>query len=177
MHPDILNISYSEDTISRRVAELGAALSGDYAGKNPVFLGILKGSFVFMADLIRACAFPLDVQFLRASSYGAAAVSSGVVDVQLNADVRGRHVVIVEDILDTGITLKRIRELLAEQDPLSVKICAFLDKPARRETDVLCDYTGFTCEPDFFVGYGLDYNERYRNLPYIGVLKPEIYSN
>ncbi|MDR3310903.1 MAG: hypoxanthine phosphoribosyltransferase [Oscillospiraceae bacterium] len=175
MHKDVLYIAYSEDEIRRRVRELAAALQSEYADKNPVFIGILKGAFVFMADLVRACGFPLEVQFLKASSYGFAAVTSGTVEVSMSVAAENRHILIVEDILDTGRTLKKLRDKLLAQNPASVKICAFLDKTERREADVSADYTGFGCPSEFFVGYGLDYAERYRNLPYIGVLKPEIY--
>jgi hypoxanthine phosphoribosyltransferase len=178
MHRDLLNISYDEGTIRERVLELGLRLAEDYAGKNPVFLGILNGAFMFLADLARACGFPLELRFLRASSYGPAAVTSGT--VRLSGDpgappLTGRHVLIVEDILDSGVTLSRIRELLLGENPASLRLCAFLDKTSCRRVPIEADYVGFSCEASFFVGYGLDYAERYRNLPYIGVLKPEIY--
>jgi hypoxanthine phosphoribosyltransferase len=177
MHRDIQSVTYSEEDISKRVSELGEELSRDYAGKNPVFIGILKGGFVFLSDLARAVTVPVEIQFLRASSYGDGAVTSGSVDIakDLSVSVEGRHVLIVEDILDTGMTLLRILELLRRQNPASLKICAFLDKRARRVTPISFDYVGYECEDAFFVGYGLDFAERYRNLPYIGVLKPEIY--
>lgn len=177
MHKDILSITYSEEDIRDCIKRLAAELTAEYADKNPVFIGILKGAFVFMADLMRECVFPIESQFLRASSYGNKAVTSGVVNISddLGIDVRNRHVVIVEDILDTGVTLAHIRSLLLEKEPASLKICALLDKIACRRTDISGDFVGFVCEPAFFVGYGLDYAERYRNMPYIGVLKPEVY--
>ncbi|MDR3210113.1 MAG: hypoxanthine phosphoribosyltransferase [Oscillospiraceae bacterium] len=177
MHPDILSVTYSEEAIRQRVSELGETLARDYGGRSPVFIGILKGSFVFLADLIRAVRVPVEVQFLKASSYGAAAVTSGVVDIDaaLPIDIAGRHVLLVEDILDTGTTLARLRALLAEKNPASLKVCAFLDKTACHDASVAADYAGFDCPVAFCVGYGLDYAERYRNLPYIGVLKPEVY--
>ncbi|MDR0839050.1 MAG: hypoxanthine phosphoribosyltransferase [Oscillospiraceae bacterium] len=177
MHRDLLNISYSEETISACVRGLGQRLAAEYADKNPIFLGILKGSFVFMSDLIRACDFPLEVRFLTASSYGSSTVTSGNVSVSgaPGTEIAGRHVIIVEDILDTGTTLAKIRDMLSAQNPASLKICAFLDKAECRRADISADYVGFTCPAAFFVGYGLDYAERYRNLPYVGVLKPEVY--
>ena len=177
MHKDVESITYSEEAIRQRVAELGSELTAEYADKNPIFIGILKGAFVFLADLVRACEFPLETQFLKASSYGAAAVSSGNVDIAdlLDADVTGRHILIVEDIIDTGITMSRLRELLLEKKPASLKFCAFLDKIERRTADISVDFAGVVSKDEFFVGYGLDYAEHYRNLPYIGVLKRELY--
>jgi hypoxanthine phosphoribosyltransferase len=178
-HKDLEIISYSEETIRRRVAEMGRELAAEYADKKPVFIGILKGAFVFLADLVRACEFPLEPQFLKASSYGMAAVTSGKVDIAdaLDVDIAGRHVLIVEDIIDTGVTMSRLRELLLAKNPASLKFCAFLDKAERRIADISVDYAGYVTPDAFFVGYGLDYAERYRNLPYIGVLKPELYSD
>ncbi|MDR1064798.1 MAG: hypoxanthine phosphoribosyltransferase [Oscillospiraceae bacterium] len=178
MNGDLLDISYGEGAIQERVRQLGCELAADYAGKNPVFIGVLNGAFIFLADLVRACEFPLELRFLRASSYGSAAVTSGVVklsDSVSSLPLTGRHVLIVEDILDSGVTLSRIRELILAESPASLRLCAFLDKTASRQVPIEADYVGFSCGPSFFVGYGLDYAERYRNLPYIGVLKPEIY--
>ncbi|MDR2421681.1 MAG: hypoxanthine phosphoribosyltransferase [Oscillospiraceae bacterium] len=178
MHRDLLNVSYDENAIRKRVIELGLRLAADYAGKNPVFLGILNGAFMFLSDLVRACDFPLELRFLRASSYGASVVTSGTVKLTEPIDsppLTGRHVLIVEDILDSGVTLSRIRELLLGENPASLRLCAFLDKTSCRRLPIEADYVGFSCEASFFVGYGLDYAGRYRNLPYIGVLKPEIY--
>jgi hypoxanthine phosphoribosyltransferase len=180
MHRDLLKIAYDENAIKTRVEQLGKLLAADYADKNPVFLGVLNGAFVFLADLIRSCGFPLELRFLRASSYGAAAVTSGVVKLSEPIDsppLTGRHVLIVEDILDSGSTLSRIRELLLAENPASLRLCAFLDKTDCRRVPIEADYVGFVCEPSFFVGYGLDYAERYRNLPCIGILKPEVYGS
>lgn len=178
MHKDVLEILYTAEQIKSRVTELGNMLKMEYADKNPVFVGILKGSFVFYADLIRACDFPLETQFLRASSYKNDAVTSGVVAIseQNELDISGRHVLIVEDIIDSGITLSRILDMLSERNPLSVKVCTFFDKTECRRIDLQSDFVGFTCPNEFLVGYGLDYAERYRNLPYAGILDPRIYS-
>jgi hypoxanthine phosphoribosyltransferase len=178
MRDDIENISYSEETIRERVSALGRAITADYGGKLPVLLGVLTGGFVFLADLLRRVDTPCEVQFLKASSYGAGTVTSGRVNIAdgLTADIANRHVLVVEDILDSGVTLSHLLERLKAQKPASLKLCVFLDKPARRRTPVSADYVGFTCPDAFLVGYGLDYAERYRNLPYIGVLKPEVYA-
>ncbi len=177
MHKDVLEILYTEQQIKNCVSQLGDMLECEYAGKNPVFVGILKGSFVFFADLIRACRFPLETQFLRASSYKNEVVSSGVVAVseQSELDIAGRHVLIVEDIIDSGITLARIVDMLTERSPASLKVCTCFDKTECRKVDLQADYVGYTCPSEFLVGYGLDFAERYRNLPYVGILDPRIY--
>ena len=177
MHKDLESIVYSEETIKQRVAELGRELAEEYADKNPIFIGILKGAFIFLADLVRACDFPLEPQFLKASSYGARTITSGTVDISdlLDVDVASRHLLIVEDIIDTGVTMSRLRELLMAKNPASIKFCAFLDKIERRTEDVSVDFAGVVSKDEFFVGYGLDFAEHYRNLPYIGVLKRELY--
>jgi len=179
MHKDIGDILFSEETITARVRELGAEIASDYGDKNPLLVGVLKGSFIFMADLLRAIDAPVSVDFLAASSYGDKAFTSGKVDLTkaVPADtVKGRDVILVEDILDTGVTLKYLKEYMGTLGPASVKICVFLDKVTRRQVDVEADYVGFVCPDEFVVGYGLDYSERYRNLKYIGSLKPEVYS-
>ncbi|MDR0812897.1 MAG: hypoxanthine phosphoribosyltransferase [Oscillospiraceae bacterium] len=178
MNADVESVYYSQEQIQARVAELGRRLEEFYTDKNPIFLCVLKGGCVFFADLIRACAFPLETRFIKASSYRDGVSSSGMVDISGDAgtEIAGRHIVIVEDILDTGITLKRMRAYLEELGPASVSICVLLDKKERRVETVDADYIGFSCDNLFFVGYGLDYAEKYRNLPYVGVLKPEIYS-
>jgi hypoxanthine phosphoribosyltransferase len=178
MRRDIESISYSAETISERVSQLGAQITEDFRGKNPVLLGILKGSFVFLADLARQIDTPCEVQFMKASSYGAGTVSSGTVKVAqgLPLDIKGRDVLVVEDIIDSGITLAHLVEFLRGLEPKSIHVCAFLDKKECRTVEVDVEYIGFVCENSFFVGYGLDFAEKYRNLPYIGVLKPEIYS-
>ncbi len=179
MTQDIERVYFTEEEIKSRVKELGKQVSDDYRGKNPLFISVLKGSFVFMADLMRSVSIYCDIDFMSVSSYGSGTASSGVVKItnDLSYDVTGRHILIVEDILDSGVTLAYLKKYMAVRNPASIKICTLLDKPARRKADVTPDYSGFLCPDAFIVGYGLDYNERYRNLPYIGVLKPEIYEN
>jgi hypoxanthine phosphoribosyltransferase len=178
MKNDIEKVYYTEEMIQNRVRELGAQLSADYDGKKPLLIGVLKGSFLFLADLARAMDIPCEFDFIAASSYGGGTESSGVVKMKKDVDapVDGRHVIIVEDILDTGLTLECLRRYFNGLKPASLKICAFLDKPARRKVPIEADYVGFRCVDAFYVGYGLDYDGFYRNLPYIGSLKPEIYS-
>ena len=162
----------SADAIQQRVAALGRQLAADYAGKSLVLLCVLKGSFVFAADLSRAIDLPLRVEFLGVRSYGDDTRSSGVVQITLDLTrpIAGEHVVIVEDIVDTGLTLSYLREQLLARTPASVKVCALLHKPSRSVRPVQIDYLGFTVDDVFVVGYGLDHAERYRNLPYVGVL-------
>jgi len=178
MNKDVLEILYTERQIQNRVLQLGDMLQIEYADKNPVFICMLKGSLVFYADLIRACNFPLEMQFLRASSYKNRTTTSGVVAVseQEELNVTGRHVLIVEDIVDSGITLTRIVDMLTEHNPLSIELCTCFDKAECRKVDLHADYVGFTCPSEFLVGYGLDFAEKYRNLPYVGILDPRIYS-
>jgi hypoxanthine phosphoribosyltransferase len=178
MKSDIEEIYYTEDTIRTRVAELGAQLSKDYEGKNPLLIGVLKGSFIFLADLARAMDIKCELEFITCSSYGDGTETSGKVKMtKAIGDVVGnRHVLIVEDILDTGLTLEYLKAYLLDFKPASLKICTFLDKPARRKVPMSADYIGFECVDAFYVGYGLDYAGHYRNLPFIGSLKPEIYS-
>ncbi|MBR2743431.1 MAG: hypoxanthine phosphoribosyltransferase [Clostridia bacterium] len=178
MHKDLKCILVGEEEIAGRVKELGEEITRDYKDKNLLCVGILNGSAVFMSDLIRKIKLPLRMEFMAASSYGSGSVSSGSVKItrDLNFDIAGYDVLIVEDIIDTGVTLSYIKEMLWERNPRSVKIAAIFDKPARRRTELKAEYTGFTVPDEFIVGYGLDYDRRYRNLPYIGVLKPEIYS-
>lgn len=172
----VAEVLITEDQLRRRVVELGEEITRDYAGEPLLLVGILKGSAVFLSDLIRAIDMPLDYDFVAISSYGSDSQSSGVVRVlkDTDADMQGRHVLIVEDIVDTGWTLRLsyLQENLAERGAKSVKVCALLDKPCRRRVDVGIDYRGFVIEDVFVVGYGLDYGGKYRNLPYIGVLKP-----
>jgi hypoxanthine phosphoribosyltransferase len=177
MQKDIERVFFSCEEIQARVAELGAEISKDFRGKDPIFIGILKGSFVFMADLIRHVDIYCDMEFMAVSSYGNGTSTTGAVKItkDLGHDIEDRHVVIVEDILDSGITLSYLKQYLSVRKPASISICTLLDKPSRRKAPVDPDYTGFICPDAFIVGYGLDYAERYRNLPYIGVLKPEIY--
>lgn len=178
MRSDIEEIYFSEEMIQKRVRELGAQLTADYAGKNPLLIGVLKGSFIFLADLAKALDIKCEFEFIAASSYGGGTETSGVVKLQKDVDsaVENRHVIIVEDILDTGLTLDCLRRYFMGLHPASFKICTFLDKPARRKAQIKADYVGFECIDAFYVGYGLDYDGHYRNLPYIGSLKPEIYS-
>ncbi len=178
MNNDIEKVYFTQEMIHNRVRELGEKLAADYADKMPLVVGILKGSFIFLSDLVRQMDIPCEIEFTAVSSYGRGTSTSGEVKMTkaLGDVVRGRHVLLVEDILDTGLTLEYLRSYLALYDPASIKICAFLDKPSRRRTAVRADYVGYECEDAFFVGYGLDYAERYRNLPYIGSLKPEVYS-
>lgn len=175
---DILKVLVSEEEIQRRVSELGAALAQKLAGKEPLFLGVLKGCFVFMADLVRACPLKCDVEFMALSSYRGGTVSSGRVEItqDLHGSVAGRDLVIVEDILDSGTTLAFLKETLLERGAASITIVTLLDKPSRRTKAVAADLAGFTIPDAFVVGYGLDYDQKYRNIPYIGVLRPEAYS-
>ena len=180
MRDDIQTVLVTEEQLRAKVAELGARISRDYAGKDLLLVSILKGAVVFMADLMRAVTIPCSIDFMVVSSYGGTNTeSTGLVKIvkDLDADLSGREVLIVEDVLDTGVTLSNLVPMLQLRHPNSVRICAILDKPARRKTDIRADYTGFEVPDAFVVGYGLDYNEYYRNLPYIGILKPEVYEN
>ena len=174
---DMESILLTEEQIHKRVAQLGAEISRDYADKEPLFVGVLKGCFVFMADLMRAVTVPCGMDFMVVSSYGSGVKTTGAVEIikDLSQDITGRHIVIVEDILDTGVTLHYLTGYLKNRDPASVTIVALLDKPERRKADVSAKYVGFTVPDAFVVGYGLDFAEKYRNLPFIGILKPEIY--
>ena len=178
MDADVERVLISEEEIKQRVAELGAAISADMAGKEPVFIGVLKGSFIFMADLVRAVSLHSEVDFMQVSSYGAGTTTTGAVKIvqDLSHSIEGKDVVIVEDILDSGITLHYLSELLWGRKPASLRIVTLTDKPERRQADVKADYIGFTVPDAFLVGYGLDYDQKYRHLPYIGILKPEIYN-
>lgn len=179
MLQDIERVYFTEAEIQARVKELGKQISDDYRGKTPLFISVLKGSFVFMADLMRSVSIYCDIDFMAVSSYGRGTVSSGAVEItkDLSYDIAGRDIIIIEDILDSGITLAYLKKYMKMRNPASISICTLLDKPARRKADITPDYSGFLCPDAFIVGYGLDYDERYRNLPYIGVLKPEIYEN
>ncbi|SFJ35907.1 hypoxanthine phosphoribosyltransferase [Thermoflavimicrobium dichotomicum] len=177
MHQDMEEILISEEQIQKRVKELAAELKKDYADLNPLCICILKGAVPFMADLIRAMDIPLEMDFMAVSSYGASTQSSGVVRIvkDLETSVEGRHVLVVEDIIDSGLTLSHLIELLKARNAKSVKVVTLLDKPERRKINLSPDYSGFTIPNKFIVGYGMDYAEKYRNLPYIGVLKEELY--
>lgn len=178
MEKDILKVLISEEELEARVAELGRRITEDYAGKTPIFIGVLKGCFVFMADLMRHVDLYCDVDFMAVSSYGGGTKTTGAVKIikDLSRDIEGCDVILVEDILDSGVTLSYLCAYLQRRSPASIKIVTLMDKPARRAADIKADYYGFNVPDEFVVGYGLDYAERYRNLPYIGVLKPEVYS-
>lgn len=177
MEQDIEEILLDKETIDRRVQELGAQLTRDYAGKEVVMIGILKGAVVFYADLARAMDVYMKMDFMGISSYGDAQKTSGIVRItkDIDSSITGKHVIIAEDIMDSGLTLSHLIRLLHERKPKSIRVCCLLDKPSRRECDLKPDYCGFTIPNKFVVGYGLDYQGQYRNLPYVGVLKPEVY--
>ncbi|RSJ97902.1 hypoxanthine phosphoribosyltransferase [Streptococcus australis] len=175
---DIKKILISHDEIVTAARELGQKLTEDYQGKNPILVGILKGSVPFMAELIKHIDTHIELDFMLVSSYHGGTSSSGVINIikDLDQDIKGRDILFVEDIIDTGKTLKSLKELFEGRQPASVKIATLLDKPEGRLVEIEADYTCFTIPNEFVVGYGLDYDENYRNLPYIGVLKEEVYS-
>ena len=179
MNNDIAKVLISEEQLSKRIREMAAEISRDYAGKNPTMICILKGAVMFYTDLLRQVSIPLTMDFMAVSSYGNKTKSSGEVGIRkdLSTSIEGKHVVIVEDIVDSGFTLSYLSRMLASRGAASVKLCTLLDKPARRAPGITLksDYSGFVVGDEFVVGYGLDYAEYYRNLPYIGVLKPEVY--
>ena len=178
MDQDILKILLSEEEIKARVQELGDQLYDAFHDKNPLLVGVLKGCFIFMADLVRAAQLKSELEFIGVSSYQNGTKSSGVVQItrDLQEDINGRDVIIVEDILDSGNTLEFLKKYLMAKGAASVTIVTLLDKPARREKAITADYAGFVVPDELVVGYGLDYAQQYRNMPYIGVLKPEVYS-
>ncbi|MBO8164891.1 MAG: hypoxanthine phosphoribosyltransferase [Brevibacillus sp.] len=178
MTSDIKEILITEAEIAAKVKELGDTLGAEYRDKNPLVICVLKGAVLFMADLVRQMNISLEMDFMAVSSYGSSTASSGVVRIlkDLDTSVQGRHVLIVEDIMDSGLTLSRLVELLKHREAASVKVVTLLNKPERRKVEISPDYSGFTIPDEFVVGYGLDYAEKYRNLPFIGVLKPEVYS-
>jgi hypoxanthine phosphoribosyltransferase len=177
MDADVEEVLLSGEQIQARVAELGAQLAADYEGREPVLVSVLKGSIVFLADLVRATPIPLSIDLMEVSSYGTSTESSGQVRIlkDLSTSIEGREVLVVEDIIDTGLTLNYLLRYLHDKGPASIRICCLLDKPARRLAPIEIDYRGFTIPDRFVIGYGLDYGERYRNLPYIGVLRPSVY--
>ena len=177
MLQDIERILISEEELQARIAEMGKELAADYQDKEPIFIGVLKGVVNFFKDMVTATPIRCQYDFMATSSYGSGTSSSGNVQLlkDVSTDIKGRHVVILEDILDSGMTLKFVKERLESMGPASLKICTLLDKPERRKVDIKADYIGFTVPNAFVVGYGLDYDEFYRNLPFIGVLKPEVY--
>ena len=178
MDQDILKVLVTEDEIHARIRELGDQLYDRFHDKNPMFVGVLSGCFIFMADLVRACQVKSDVEFIAVSSYQNATVSSGRVQIthDLQQDITGRHLIIVEDILDSGNTLAFLKDYFMTKGAASITIVTLLDKPSRRTKAITADLAGFVVPDEFVVGYGLDYCQQYRNVPYIGVLKPEVYS-
>ena len=177
LHQDVERVLFSEEALKALLEELGAEINRDYAGKEPMLISVLRGSFIFMADLMREITLPCTVDFMAVSSYGAGTVSSGQVQItkDLTEDIAGRDIIVVEDILDSGNTLSYLLKILEARKPASMRLCTLLDKPDRRVKPVTVHYTGFTIPDEFVVGYGLDYAEKYRNLPYIGILKPRVY--
>lgn len=178
MEQDMQEILFTRAQLTARIKELAAQINQDYKGKDPVVIGILRGSFIFMADLVRELDLPdMTLDFMSVSSYGSGTVSSGLVNIKLDTSesITGRDVIIVEDILDTGNTLSRLVAELSKREPTSIKLCVMLDKPDRRVKPIYGDYIGFQIPDGFVVGCGLDYDQKYRQLEYIGILKPEIY--
>jgi hypoxanthine phosphoribosyltransferase len=177
IHDDVSEILLTEAQIGERVVQLGHELVGAFSDRDPVLVSVLKGSLVFLADLMRAMEMPVSIDLMEVSSYGAGTETSGQVRIikDLSQPIADRHVIVVEDIIDTGLTLNYLLRYLADKGPASISIVCLLDKPARRLADVPIDFRGFTIPDRFVIGYGLDYDERYRNLPYIGVLKPSVY--
>ena len=176
MTDDIERVLLSEEDIHKKVSEVGRQISRDFEGKNPVFVGVLKGCFIFMADLMREVSIPCSMDFMAVSSYSGTSSTGAVkINKDLSEDIVDRHLILVEDILDSGVTLNYLKQYLRVRRPASIHIATLLDKPARRKADIQPDYSCFQVPDAFVVGYGLDYNERYRNLPYIGILKPKVY--
>ncbi|MCR5663340.1 MAG: hypoxanthine phosphoribosyltransferase [Oscillospiraceae bacterium] len=176
MRDDIERVLISEKELEERVSAVGAQISRDFAGKDPLFVGVLKGCFIFMSDLMRHVDISCSMDFMAVSSYSGVKSTGAVkINKDLSEDIAGRHIIIVEDILDSGVTLNYLRQFLMQRGPASIHIATLMDKPSRRKAPVYADYSCFEVPDAFVVGYGLDYNERYRNLPYIGVLKPSVY--
>lgn len=172
----VSEVLVDEETLAARIAELGSEISVDYRGRDPVLIGVLKGAVFFMADLMRAIDIPCEVDFMAVSSYGAGVDSSGVVRIlkDLDVSIEGRDVLVVEDIVDSGLTLSYLLRTLEAREPASLEVCALMTKPERRENDVQCRYIGFEIPNRFVIGYGLDFAEHYRNLPFVGVLREEL---
>ncbi|MBQ9861920.1 MAG: hypoxanthine phosphoribosyltransferase [Clostridia bacterium] len=179
MHPDVKSILFDEEKIAEIVRNMGRQISEDYKGKNLLLVSVLKGSLIFMADLMREITVPCAIDFLSVSSYGSGTTTSGEVRIlkDLDASLDGKDVLVVEDILDSGVTLSYLLKNLSARNPASIRLCTFLDKPERRRVNIKADYIGASVPDQFIVGYGLDYAELYRNLPYVGVLKPCVYSH
>ena len=179
IHPDIESIIISEQQLRSRIAELGAQISVDYAGERVLLVAVLRGAALFMADLARQITVPVEIDFMAVSSYGSSTKSSGVVRIlkDLDEQIEGRHVLVVEDILDTGLTLKYLLKNLASRKPASLEVATLLSKEGKQRVPISCKYIGFSVPDEFVVGFGLDFAERYRNLPYIGVLRPSAYQD
>jgi len=179
MHHDIDHVVLTAEQIKQRIVEMGAAISEDYAGQPLLLVAVLRGAALFVADLARAITLPVEVDFMAVSSYGSSTRSSGVVRIikDLDESIEKRHVLVVEDILDTGLTLKYLLKNLASRNPASLEVVTLLSKMGKARSPVACKYVGFDIPDEFVVGYGLDYSEKYRNLPYIGVLKADVYAN
>ncbi len=178
MRNDIESVLFSEEKLAEIVQRIGRQISEDYKGKNLLMVSVLKGSVVFMADLMRAITIPCSIDFMCVSSYGSGTKTSGVVKIikDLDINLKGYDLLVVEDILDSGLTLSYILEILQSRSPKSVTLCTLFDKPDRRTADIKPDYVGTVVPDEFIVGYGLDYDENYRNLPFVGILKPEVYT-
>lgn len=174
----VKEVLFSAEELDARIRELAGEISRDYEDREILVVGVLKGANVFLSDLIRNIDLPMEVDFIAASSYGNATESSGVVRILKDLDypLQGRHVLLIEDLIDTGLTLHYLAENLKSRDPASFRICTLLDKPERRKVDIEVDYKGFDIPDEFIVGYGIDYSQKYRNLPYIATLKPEVYA-
>jgi len=178
MHPDLEHVVLTEDEIRARIAELGDEISADYGDEPVLLIAVLRGAALFVADLAREMSCPVELDFMAVSSYGSSTKTSGVVRIikDLDEGIEDRHVLVVEDILDTGLTLKYLLKNLASRSPRSLEVCTLLSKEGKQRVPISCKYVGFKIPDEFVVGYGLDYAERYRNLPYVGVLKPDVYS-
>jgi hypoxanthine phosphoribosyltransferase len=179
IHPDIQDVMYTEEQIQSRIRELGADISRDYEGRSVLLVAVLRGAALFIADLARDISVPVELDFMAVSSYGSSTKSSGVVRIlkDLDETIEGRDVIVVEDIIDTGLTLKYLLKNLASRKPASLEVITLLSKEGKQRVPISCAYVGFLCPDEFVVGYGLDYVEKYRNLPYIGVLKPAAYQD
>lgn len=177
VHEDIAKVLYTEEDLKKRVHEMGVQITEDHPGQSLLVVSVLRGAAIFMADLVREIKLPLEMDYMAISSYGNGVKSSGIVRIQkdLTSSVEGRHVLIAEDILDSGLTLKYLIRNLESRDPASIEVATLLRKKTKAQADIDCRYVGFECPDEFIVGYGLDYAERYRNLPYIGVLKHSVY--
>jgi hypoxanthine phosphoribosyltransferase len=179
IHPDIQEVIFTEEQLQQRIRELGAQISRDYEGRSVLLVAVLRGAALFIADLAREIRVPVELDFMAVSSYGSTTKSSGVVRILKDLDemIEGRDVIVVEDILDTGLTLKYLLKNLASRAPASLEVITLLSKEGKQRVPISCKYVGFVCPDEFVVGYGLDYAERYRNLPYVGVLKPSAYQD